>query len=85
MGASGTAEMLAFRTVGEPVFPWGEFERGLTAPGVERRRALIGGDPPLLFHTCLLLAAYVARETFNPNHRVLYHPVNFVLSLMNCD
>ena len=80
MGAAGAAQVLAFRAVGQSVVPGVQLQSGLAATGVERRRTLVGGDPPLLFHACLLFAADVARETFNPGHRVLCHPVGKIPS-----
>ena len=68
MDATGTAQVLAFRAVGHRVVPWVQLQGGLANLGVEGRRTLIGGDPPLFFHTHLLLAADVTRKTFNPSH-----------------
>ena len=68
MNATGAAQVLAFRAVGDGIVPWGELESGLAAGGVEGGRTLIGADPPLLFHAHLLLAADVTRKTFNPSH-----------------
>lgn len=75
MGANPAAQVLAFRAVSQAVFPPSEFDRGLAFLRVKSRRTFIGGNPPILSGTCLLLAADVARETLYPHHRVLCYPV----------
>lgn len=75
MGTTGAAEVLAFRAVGRRVIPWREFQSRLATPGIEGRRALVHGDPPLFFGAHLLFAANVTCKTFDPSHRVLCHPV----------
>ena len=75
MYATCAAEMLTFSAVGQSVVPGSQLHGRVTAPGVERRGTFIGGDPPLLFYTCLLFAADVAGESFNPSHRLFSHPV----------
>jgi hypothetical protein len=66
--ASGAAQMFAIRAMRDCIVPGGQLQGGLTILRVERRRAGIGGDPPFFFHTSLLFAADVARESFNPSH-----------------